>query len=349
MNLKGQIVMHKSLGKGAVTEHDGKYLTISFSDKVSKFVFPDAFENFLIIDDEVITKQIMDMLDNIKQDKEKVRLEQEMQQKQMNEKKQEQLICHNKPRSTKVKIYPRYNIAFKCNYCDGGKSDTQVGFNGVCSDATIYNNIVVEKKAWCNDVSCDCLRYHNGEISRKALEQIFVELGSLCYESVMLRDWKAEAGVVQRGEKRGTPLKMEQVQNNSLCILTTRNPDSTEAMRYVFGVFLADENYDGDSREAGYVTTTSRYKIKLAPAEAKKILFWNYHKNDSDITVPRWSSGLFRYFEDEQAVQILKDIIKVKHGTKDEILATEFLEHFCRINDVDIKAVGKPQGALMLR
>lgn len=59
-----------------------------------------------------------------------------------------------------------------------------------------------------------------------------------------------------------------------------------------------------------------------------------------------WNSGLHRYFEDEQAIQILQDIAKLKQGTVEEGLANEFLLYFARINEVDISTVPEKNGAL---
>jgi hypothetical protein len=162
----------------------------------------------------------------------------------------------------------------------------------------------------------------------------------------MLRDWKALAGIVQRGEKKGQPMKLNQVQTNSLCILTTRYPGSTEKERYIFAVFLIDESYEGDNYEEGYVTTGSKYRIKLSPKEAHSMLFWNYHSNDNRPEVPAWNSGLHRYFDDEQAVQILKDISIIKKGTPDENLAKEFLHYFITINNIDLESISEKKGAL---
>ena len=52
---------------------------------------------------------------------------------------------------------------------------------------------------------------------------------------------------------------------------------------FIFGVFLVDEAYEGDNREEGYVTTTSKYKISLSLDEAKQMLFWNYYHNENAI------------------------------------------------------------------
>lgn len=59
------------------------------------------------------------------------------------------------------------------------------------------------------------------------------------------------------------------------------------------------------------------------------------------------STGLHRYFNDEQAIQILRDLALIKKDTEDEKLAEEFLQHFSQINAIDIDSVGEKNGALI--
>ena len=40
----GDVVKHKSFGRGVIKEIDGKYYFIEFKDKTSKFIFPDAID-----------------------------------------------------------------------------------------------------------------------------------------------------------------------------------------------------------------------------------------------------------------------------------------------------------------
>ena len=82
------------------------------------------------------------------------------------------------------------------------------------------------------------------------------------------------------------------------------------------------------------------------PKEANKLLFWNYHVNDNKPESISWKSGLHRYFEDEQAAQILRDIALAKKGTKDGELANRFYNHFCLINKINIEKLPAPNGAL---
>jgi hypothetical protein len=234
-------VIHKAFGEGTIIEHSGNYLVISFQTGEKKFIFPDAFKNFLTAKDTTITAQI-DLL--LKEEEEsKLRIQQEVERKRELEQQQSIRNFASQAKRSKIKVYPRFNIAFKCNFCDGGQSSRQVGFDGVCSDKLIHNNIEVENRTWCSAEDCACLHYLNNEITRKDLDALCTGDGLVCYESQMLRDWRALAGVVQNGDNKGKPMKLNQVQANSLCVLTTRDPQSKEEERYVFAVFLVDETY----------------------------------------------------------------------------------------------------------
>lgn len=47
MKMEGLLVNHKTLGTGTVTKFDGKYLTVTFAQKVSTFQYPTAFTTFI--------------------------------------------------------------------------------------------------------------------------------------------------------------------------------------------------------------------------------------------------------------------------------------------------------------
>ncbi|WFA10060.1 hypothetical protein [Tissierella sp. Yu-01] len=348
MDLKNKIVMHKVFGEGKIVSFSDDYISIEFSVGEKRFLFPDAFKRFIKFkeDDssEGLISEINDLIAQKQLEKEKKKRKQVLidQIKAANAEKNNR----KKKGKKKGKSSNRANIAFKCNYCDGGQSDEQIGYNGVCSDGVIYNNIEVERRIWCCSEDSDCLKYHNKLITRDELDAQCENDGFVCYESQMLRDWKAFAGIVQSGENKGKPMKLNKIQLNSLCVLTTRDSKSVEEDRYIFAAFLVDETYEGDNREEGYVSTQSKYKIKLSPKEAHKMLFWNYHANNSQSKRAVWSSGLHRYFGDEQAAQILRDIVNLKRGTRDEALAEEFYEHFCHINGINRDAIGPLNGAL---
>ena len=337
MNLIGTKVIHKSFGGGIISEIDDEKIYICFEDETKKFVFPDCFYHFLAAVDESETAYIKQLIS----EKETTMLENRS-------KKEIKTVSKEQTQKRQSKKDDRNNIAFKCNFCDGGKSKKQIGFQGVCSDEVIYNNIEVEHRTWCSAEDCSCLHYWNGELTREELDDLCTDGGSVCYESQMLREWKATAGFGHHGKREDKPMKLLQVKNNSLCILTTRNPGDKEQDRYIFAVFLIGESDTGNERDAGYVTATSKYKIKLTPQESHSLLFWNYHANQNEESSPAWASGLHRYFGDIMAAQILRDISEAKKGTNDYSLAVEFLKYFCKINKVDVLSIGSPKGALQM-
>ena len=348
MNFIGALVQHKAFGEGTVTAFDEKYIKVHFTlvgDK--KFVYPNAFNGFIVAEDGTIAAEIKKDIKK-KEGQETIRKAEEKIKWAELAQKQKKISLRNRPaHAKKHRVCKRSNIAFKCNYCDGGQSLEQIGFNGVCSDKTIHNNICVEKRTWCSSDECACKEYLNDNISRKELDLQCMNGGFVCYESQMLRDWKALAGVVQRGARKNEPMKLHEVQKNSLCVLTTSCPQSSETERFIFAVFLVDESYEGDNQKEGYVTTKSKYKIKLSLEESKQMLFWDYHTNQKKTEVAAWRSGLHRYFDDNEAIQILTDIVALKKGTKDENLAMEFMDHFIKVNGVDLELVPEKNGALM--
>jgi len=347
MNLLGEHVRHQVFGEGRIVSISKNYVTVRFDIGDKVFVFPDAFEKFLVLSNKELSSRMEAYLKRREQQR---RRQQEAECKAVaRPEPKPEMKEETAPRKQK-KSRLRLNIAFKCNYCDGGKSEDSIGFRGVCSDAMIRYNIETERHVWCSSEECPCRNYYDGKISRAQLDAYFNREGDgsfICYESVMLRDWRAAAGIVTHGENKGRPMRLMQVQPNSLAVLTTREPGTPEAKRFIFAVFLVDDTYEGDNRDEGYVSAESEYRLELTPSEAKQMKFWNYYYNPNAPELIRFGSGLHRYLSDLQAAQILKDIAAVKEGTKDEALAKKFFQHFCRINRVDRDSLPMPDGALV--
>ena len=348
MDLNNQVVIHKSFGEGKVVDHTGSYLVILFNQGEKKFIYPNAFKEYLRVKDEAIHTQVQNELAEIEQ--QKMLVQQETERKTAQERRT--VIDERRPpqRKPKEKASPRANIAFKCNFCDGGKTPERIGFNGVCSDKMIQYNIGKAKHVWCSSTNSLCRKRFTGEIEsyRELKERVHNDFNDFtCYESVMMRDWKASAGIVQSGENSGRPMRLVKVQANSLAVLTTRLPYDTDENRFIFAVFLVDESYEGDARDEGYVSTKSKYKIETTPEEAKKLKFWNYYFCPNAPEVIKFGSGLHRYLSDTQAAQILRDIVTIKQDTAQEGLAQEFFLHFCKVNGIDMMSIQANEGALI--
>lgn len=330
----GSVVTHKAWGNGTVVEQTDSTITVRFDIGDKKFLFPTAFGSFLFTEDFALLTEIREQKAIVDAKKHNM----------INVPVQSDSLSITQPEKKKKtpRTVERSNVAFKCNYCDGGSSETCVGFKGICSDAMIHYNIETAKHIWCGSNS-PCKKYLDREISRSELENRFI-----CYESTMLVDWKASAGVIQNGADKGKPMKLLRVQNNSLCVLTTRFPGSTDDTRFIFAVFLVDESYEGDIREEGYVTNHSKWRIELTPDEARKMLFWNYYANKNAPEKIVFGSGLHRYIDDIQAAQILRDVVSIKENSAEKKLAADLFHHFCNVVGLDENGIPACAGALKM-
>ena len=131
--------------------------------------------------------------------------------------------------------------------------------------------------------------------------------------------------------------------------MTTRDPGTQDYSRYIFGVFLIDEYFEGDERDEGYVTCHSKWRIELSPTEAHQVLFWRYYYNENAPEKMVFGSGLHRYLSDVEAAQILRDIVKVKRDESEKALAEEFLHHYCELHKINENEIPEPGGALKRR
>jgi hypothetical protein len=58
MILENLNVRHKSFGDGIIIETQGNYMTVKFASCEKKFVYPDAFEKFLTLQDGTVSDEI---------------------------------------------------------------------------------------------------------------------------------------------------------------------------------------------------------------------------------------------------------------------------------------------------
>ena len=349
-------VVSKVYGEGMIIHFSGEYISVVFADGEKTFSYPKAFiDGFLSSEDP-------DLLSDL-EEKERIELEEKArrekearlaEQKRLEERaRQEELAraaaeIHRKGSSGQKKPAVRNsgaegsNIAFKCNFCDDGCSEECVGFKDVCSDECIHYNIDRAKHVWCSTDSL-CRKYYDREITRKELDE-----GCSCYERRMLLDWKCQAGVIQNGYDSGRPMKLLHIRKDRLAVMTTRDPDTADSARYIFGVFLIDEYYEGDERSEGYVQCHSDWHIELNPDEAHQMLFWNYYVNQNAPERIVFGSGLHRYLSDIKAAQILRDIARVKKDPEEKRFAELFLDHYCGLVRIGIESIPEPAGALRM-
>ena len=247
--------------------------------------------------------------------------------------------------SLTIRYADENNIAFKCNFCNGGCGTDCIGYMGICSDDIIEYNIKQKERAWCSNAVSPCRRYLEGKITRAELDAINANGEFVCYESKMLTDWVAEAGddVDEHGNMRAR--RITNASRDSLAVLTTEMPSlSGGKNRVIFGVFITGAVDEGDDVKAGYVKAKPGYTIELTPEEAKKMKFWHYYKNPNGDRI-QWGTGLYRYMKDSACARILADIVDIKTGAE-KVHAKKVLEHYCALKGIRVDNIPEADGAL---
>ena len=83
----GKKVKHKTFGVGVIKEFENNYMTVEFAEKTSKFTYPDAFEKFLQLENELEQQEIVNEIENKKAAEEQKRLEEAAARKAEQERK----------------------------------------------------------------------------------------------------------------------------------------------------------------------------------------------------------------------------------------------------------------------
>ena len=112
-----------------------------------------------------------------------------------------------------------------------------------------------------------------------------------------------------------------------------------ERDRFIFGMFIIDELFHGNSNKSGYVKCNTDYHIELTPEESRRIKFWNYYRNKNTPERELWGTGLYRFISNNSIVAILSELINMRsNDKKDE--AIRFLAEFCRLNSLKMPNEG---------
>ena len=71
INIHGEYITHKAFGRGQVVEHGDGFVTVLFSamNENKKFIYPDAIETFLVLENEGTAKLFRESSDVIANNK----------------------------------------------------------------------------------------------------------------------------------------------------------------------------------------------------------------------------------------------------------------------------------------
>lgn len=161
-------------------------------------------------------------------------------------------------------------------------------------------------------------------------------------------EWQVFTGEIKSGDNKGQPNKPVRLHQNSAVLITERSTDQDEKERKILGIYMVHETFIGKLCDDGIVPAHSEFKIKLSDEEAEKMLFWNYYINEKYPHRMTWNTGKYRYYDNIWTAQILKDIIALKTDAEEKQFAEEFLNHFCKMNLIEIDEIPERAGALTI-
>ncbi|MUV37605.1 hypothetical protein JNUCC1_01411 [Lentibacillus sp. JNUCC-1] len=88
MNLINEEITHKVFGKGNIVDQDESIITIDFEEGTKKFVYPDAFGNFITLTDQDAAESLQEVL--LEREKEEEALEQQREEERERQALEEQ-------------------------------------------------------------------------------------------------------------------------------------------------------------------------------------------------------------------------------------------------------------------
>lgn len=160
-------------------------------------------------------------------------------------------------------------------------------------------------------------------------------------------EWKVFSGAIKSGNNKGKPNKPIRLHQNSAVLLTAIDSGMPEKDRHILGVYMVNEDFIGKLCEDGNILAHSKYRIQLTEQESDQLLFWKYYVDKKSPDKMTWNTGKYRYFDNLWMAQILLDIVSLKSNTEERELAQQFFKHFCKMNQITVQDLAKPNGALM--
>ena len=120
------LIKHVTFGKGVVTDWNGNVIIVCFSAGEKKFIYPDAFSNFLILKNADAQKKVQHLLD-VREE------ERETELKELQEQQEKKHMLEN------LKLLPQSQAVF---HIDAAYAEHQTN----CQKAADVNSSLAAKK-----------------------------------------------------------------------------------------------------------------------------------------------------------------------------------------------------------
>lgn len=301
MELKGRELLHIKYGKGVIEAADSEHIWIRYGKVVRQFALNDVFAK-TISGDALLIEYIRDIAKkNSSASKEHIQ--------QVAEQLKRKTDTVDKNESS------AFNLIVNCVYCDGGKTQDCPGFNGICSDEVLAENVNATDNRWCTNKECRCGIYeeNKSKATRQELERLMEDGGYVCPESRLLRDWVINAGTYNNRAPRHIDTA-----EGKLCVLTTLENGSEEKDRYIFAMFII-ESISNDVNGVEQIWADSRFRCTFPEETARKLRLWDFTGEEYDF-----SADSFALADDEVCGEILKRAAEITDNSVVRAIAEYF-------------------------
>ncbi len=104
MNLINEEITHKVFGEGNIVGQEDSIITVDFDEEIKKFVYPDAFEKFITLNDQDMAKSLEEIISKkeMKREALKRKREEEKEQQELERQRRELLRNHQIHESSQI-------------------------------------------------------------------------------------------------------------------------------------------------------------------------------------------------------------------------------------------------------
>lgn len=95
MDLINEEITHKVFGEGNIIEQDASFITVDFNEDVRKFVYPDAFEQYMTLNNQQTAKSFETILEENEKKEAKLAIKREEKREQQELERQRQDMLRN--------------------------------------------------------------------------------------------------------------------------------------------------------------------------------------------------------------------------------------------------------------
>ncbi|NCC48024.1 MAG: sel1 repeat family protein [Clostridia bacterium] len=204
------------------------------------------------------------------------------------------------------------HLAIRVADCDGGRTETDPGFCGLCSDSLYRLHVQHGDVIWCASRENQCRQWTTGRMEAEDYP---------CLESHLLRDW--QFGRPEDGANDSPGRRIAGQRKGSLVLMTTIEPGAGEDRRRVFAI---GKIMNDPSDSNGQVVLDPDLQLKLQPQET--IYFWEHAlpKAAAGDESPSWGSVFYRNLEVAHVAAVLKQALTLIKDPERQAAARQMLE-----------------------